>query len=276
MRGKGCCIQLSPDPPDHPRLCGEKSILVLCMYTNMGSPPPMRRKEFLFRVRLMSSGITPAYAGKRAIKSTHATMTRDHPRLCGEKFASYGTSIAPTGSPPPMRGKEQWAKAAGIRAGITPAYAGKSRELSACRRKRQDHPRLCGEKCTKKKQLICALGSPPPMRGKAFSKANGNADLGITPAYAGKRWFRFLSSFALGDHPRLCGEKLCEDNPRAAVAGSPPPMRGKGTGLMYRGCDDGITPAYAGKRQDDLCRDQCTEDHPRLCGEKIRCLGHTS
>ena len=29
----------------------------------------------------------------------------------------------------------------------------------------------------------------------------------ITPAYAGKRWFRSLSSFALGDHPRLCGEK---------------------------------------------------------------------
>ena len=67
------------------------------------------------------------------------------------------------------------------------------------------------------------------MRGKAFSKANGNADLGITPAYAGKRWFRFLSSFALGDHPRLCGEKS--------------------TGVDVSSLSLGITPAYAGKRE---------------------------
>ena len=74
--------------------------------------------------------------------------------------------------------------------------------------------------------------------------------VGITPAYAGKRccWHRLPKEH--WDHPRLCGEKLCEDNPRAAVAGSPPPMRGK----VQTVCDAngwyGITPAYAGKRTD--------------------------
>ena len=46
-------------------------------------------------------------------------------------------------------------------------------------------------------------------------------------------------------------------------------MRGKGTGLMYRGLDDGITPAYAGKRSSKSIRRNACRDHPRLCGEKL-------
>ena len=71
------------------------------------------------------------------------------------------------------------------------------------------------------------------------------------------------------DHPRLCGEKL---KPRRRILtnqGSPPPMRGKVSSIMKRAWEIGITPAYAGKSL--LCQDVCwrSEDHPRLCGEKI-------
>ena len=31
-----------------------------------------------------------------------------------------------------------------------------------------------------------------------------------------------------------------------------------------------ITPAYAGKRQLSTPHTPCTEDHPRLCGEKYK------
>ena len=53
------------------------------------------------------------------------------------------------------------------------------------------------------------------------------------------------------------------------LTGSPPPMRGKDT---LRTCDCaaiGITPAYAGKSLFCTCIQMCSEDHPRLCGEKI-------
>ena len=65
-----------------------------------------------------------------------------------------------------MRGKAAEEARNQMEAGITPAYAGKSSVaiLPACHS--WDHPRLCGEKCTKYKLMICTIGSPPPMRGK--------------------------------------------------------------------------------------------------------------
>ena len=47
-------------------------------------------------------------------------------------------------------------------------------------------------------------------------------------------------------------------------------MRGKVTNHAPRLCRKGITPAYAGKST--TCHSGCTpeQDHPRLCGEKLR------
>ena len=50
--------------------------------------------------------------------------------------------------------------------------------------------------------------------------------------------------------------------------GSPPPMRGKVTGLDSVLANFGITPAYAGKRLLFSRAELAAEDHPRLCGEK--------
>ena len=90
---------------DHPRLCGEKSTLVLCMYTNMGSPPPMRGKGVSGFSLTSVYRITPAYAGKSAALSHKLRLGGDHPRLCGEKFKNYVDLFHDKGSPPPMRGK---------------------------------------------------------------------------------------------------------------------------------------------------------------------------
>ena len=57
------------DVEDHPRLCGEKTGTLKPNSLIEGSPPPMRGKvQNRFR-SLCSVGITPAYAGKRAILS---------------------------------------------------------------------------------------------------------------------------------------------------------------------------------------------------------------
>ena len=49
--------------------------------------------------------ITPAYAGKSFPVVFIISNSRDHPRLCGEKFESATYKKADEGSPPPMRGK---------------------------------------------------------------------------------------------------------------------------------------------------------------------------
>ena len=54
---------------DHPRLCGEKSLMNRSSGTILGSPPPMRGKAGTGKTTTASVGITPAYAGKRLKRS---------------------------------------------------------------------------------------------------------------------------------------------------------------------------------------------------------------
>ena len=132
---------------------------------------------------------------------------------------------------------------------ITPAYAGKSLKRRMRQFGCQDHPRLCGEKRATSGRSSRSTGSPPPMRGKGEDRRNSATDNGITPAYAGKsrcgcRWRKKLR-----DHPRLCGEKFRIHSFITCQPGSPPPMRGKDYTPHCVKCQEGITPAYAGKRQ---------------------------
>ena len=69
-----------------------------------------------------------------------------------------------------MRGKETAADFVYNENWITPAYAGKSRALYAEAKNYEDHPRLCGEKVEQRNIVIDTIGSPPPMRGKAFRR----------------------------------------------------------------------------------------------------------
>ena len=93
--------------------------------------------------------ITPAYAGKSELPPTLIKVSKDHPRLCGEKPIFFKRVRAHPGSPPPMRGKVYLDKTNKFYDGITPAYAGKSMFFTSMVVSTRDHPRLCGEKTKK-------------------------------------------------------------------------------------------------------------------------------
>ena len=155
---------------DHPRLCGEKAAGHRTRQGNPGSPPPMRGKDQTDGVQTHDQGITPAYAGKRTEGSFSYETSRDHPRLCGEKFDQMCFAGRDPGSPPPMRGKVTVNPDGSVTHGITPAYAGKRPFAVNKTPAGGDHPRLCGEKFSESLQTLVMIGSPPPMRGKACDK----------------------------------------------------------------------------------------------------------
>ena len=155
---------------DHPRVCGEKQEHVHRAVPGRGSPPRMRGKEQDQRHRRLHPGITPACAGKSYTQMYFATTARDHPRMCGEKLHADVFCNNCEGSPPHVRGK----------AGA--CTHGQARHW--------DHPRVCGEKVFLSVPATSVLGSPPRMRGKAFPIAPTAFATGITPAYAGKSWYR--------------------------------------------------------------------------------------
>ena len=106
-----------------------------------------------------------------------------------------------------MRGKVSVGRLEVVSVGITPAYAGKRSSRRSAMHRKQDHPRLCGEKLLLFARRVLFLGSPPPMRGKGFHSFTSCLISRITPAYAGKSRKPMHCRKPMQDHPRLCGEK---------------------------------------------------------------------
>ena len=157
------------------------------VHIGWGSPPLTRGKVGRLFCPAQLLGITPAYAGKRGRSRLPQAVTRDHPRLRGEKHTRGFSYLYGTGSPPLTRGKGADLRQVLLRPGITPAYAGK-RPFSASRcRGFWDHPRLRGEKALRRRRFHPGAGSPPLTRGKAQGRDTVCKTLRITPAYAGKR-----------------------------------------------------------------------------------------
>ena len=169
--------------------------------------------------------------------------------MCGEK-AAVGTvvGVVGSGSPPRVRGKEQYRELAILRKRITPACAGKSLCPRCSVKLYQDHPRVCGEKLVS--TLLCQAlpGSPPRVRGKAMIPSSPQAQIRITPACAGKSRSCLASRLCIQDHPRVCGEKPVPGLQAWDGLGSPPRVRGKVISGSFRIIKRGITPACAGKR----------------------------
>ena len=240
---------LTEETASVPRMCWEKLSAVFTSCINLGSPPRVRGKDAVCTVGDAGCRITPACAGKRAIQGARAAGTEDHPRVCGEKVARLSAMLMPVGSPPRVRGKVQVCSGVVSEQRITPACAGKRFLESVHNRQKEDHPRVCGEKCFSRLAPLPAEGSPPRVRGKEFTTAS--------------------STIVLWDHPRVCGEKAVLPMWTNTRLGSPPRVRGKAFSYSARSRAVGITPACAGKRPPDFPSRPPAGDHPRVCGEKV-------
>ena len=147
MRGKASKANKSlAEERITPAYAGKSSKYLFAISAVLGSPPRMRGKVVFPVENSVENGITPAYAGKRMHGTMRTTTTRDHPRVCGEKCRLIPAFCRVVGSPPRMRGKETREGHIITEFRITPAYAGKSRNIAELAASFRDHPRVCGEK----------------------------------------------------------------------------------------------------------------------------------
>ena len=110
---------------DHPRVCGEKLLILGRQLLHLGSPPRVRGKGRGRGMALAHHGITPACAGKRQWFSLGVFIASDHPRVCGEKWPCVKSFHEIHGSPPRVRGKDFLDAFFVSPFRITPACAGK-------------------------------------------------------------------------------------------------------------------------------------------------------
>ena len=212
---------------DHPRACGENAFFANLSRLRPGSPPRMRGKHIAKAYAANKSRITPAHAGKTMEEADSDGGWSDHPRACGENASPRTGMLCGIGSPPRMRGK-RLPHSCGITAlRITPAHAGKTRDICARSRSAEDHPRACGENTGLVMSGCAYPGSPPRMRGKPGLILDCSRASRITPAHAGKTHRRNDGCTIYKDHPRACGENISRAVGFGGERGSPPRMRGK-------------------------------------------------
>ena len=111
---------------DHPRMCGENSVVPSSASSNKGSPPHVRGKPTIKSRLAQAMGITPACAGKTFVQALQISICQDHPRMCGENRHLSNVNLAGPGSPPHVRGKLESLGTIVGKLGITPACAGKT------------------------------------------------------------------------------------------------------------------------------------------------------
>ena len=130
---------------DHPRMCGEHVVSTIKNARSKGSSPHVRGAPCAYYVVAWSVGIIPACAGSTPPPRGLRTMSRDHPRMCGE-HEQFGEFVGVyLGSSPHVRGAlsrfERFYKIIGI----IPACAGSTVCSATPRYYVRDHPRMCGE-----------------------------------------------------------------------------------------------------------------------------------
>ena len=126
--------------------------------------------------------------------------------MCGKDHLVEKMGILAGGSPPRVRERPVRIAHNPQPTRITPACAGKTGVGDIIKRRRKDHPRVCGKDHFLRKTLALTKGSPPRVRERRLFSANNVVVSGITPACAGKTADRPGYMPGPQDHPRVCGK----------------------------------------------------------------------
>ena len=104
---------------------GEKVTGLAAPTIEPGSPPHGRGKGRCGVKGQRPFRITPAWAGKRETPFYRKSISKDHPRMGGEKANGNDAPDDDEGSPPHGQGKDDVFRGQILLPGITPAWAGK-------------------------------------------------------------------------------------------------------------------------------------------------------
>ena len=231
----------------HPRSRGENLAWAVEGAREYGSSPLTRGKRGERGSACSMIWLIPAHAGKTRSRRGSARISTAHPRSRGENRSLLTDLISPSGSSPLTRGKQGVDRRGGPARGLIPAHAGKTAHVRRCDHLTAAHPRSRGENGVWERASESAGGSSPLTRGKLdYSRPRGKGN-GLIPAHAGKTVSRTPLQSSGPAHPRSRGENLIPRTTRVIAAGSSPLTRGKRMLPSWKGPEDRLIPAHAGK-----------------------------
>ena len=129
------------------------------------------------------------------------------------------------------------------------------------------HPRSRGENIFHGRAVFLHGGSSPLTRGKLRGVLDGDLDLRLIPAHAGKTVQPRCRTHRPGAHPRSRGENHTYRMRHLVATGSSPLTRGKRVSAQVVPNRLGLIPAHAGKTGPQWLMLSRGTAHPRSRGE---------
>ena len=214
--------------PVHPRVCGERQAVT--------------------HDRATASGSSPRVRGTRTPTSLHDSRSPVHPRVCGERDDTHNMTVRVSGSSPRVRGTQSSRRRSFPTPRFIPACAGNAAMIRRPILNSAVHPRVCGERLSRKRATPGKVGSSPRVRGTR------------------RGWCRSAPGFPV--HPRVCGERQPPAHPVQELGGSSPRVRGTPRRLTLQPVGVRFIPACAGNAPFHQSGRQRQPVHPRVCGER--------
>ena len=256
----------------HPRMRGERHLVTRMDPCQDGSSPHVRGTPTAPEAETLRSRFIPACAGNAHPLRACIRCQSVHPRMREERTRGRPISEERIGSSPHTRGTRRPRVRSHKTRRFIPACAGNAAGADPRTGPASVHPRMRGERVRWAAAPSSISGSSPHVRGMPACRFNNIDPDRFIPACAGNASRISATCSATPVHPRMCGERIRWYQPKSGKHGSSPHARGTPYILLYDSGNDRFIPACAGNARLTGSEARRTAVHPRMRGERVRCL----
>ena len=150
---------------DHPHVCGEHFSRDCAIITTSGSSPRVWGASHGKSIGNQVTRIIPTCVGSMQPNDTSSNYATDHPHVCGEHTITDDIDAVSYGSSPRVWGASIDAGVLAIARRIIPTCVGSIYSQVPARRRRRDHPHVCGEHSSFAAPICTHPGSSPRVWG---------------------------------------------------------------------------------------------------------------
>ena len=212
---------------DHLRVCGADQTTNRAWGAGTGSSPRVRSRLLAGAFDVAPAGIISACAEQTARRSTSASRSPDHLRVCGADELRPVAAVGHAGSSPRVRSRPAVGRGDRGVEGIISACAEQTSRLPRLRTRRPDHLRVCGADGKPYDRWEPGGGSSPRVRSRHRLVGRACPPPGIISACAEQTAGGWYAYKAVRDHLRVCGADLTVCVTGAGVSGSSPRVRSR-------------------------------------------------
>ena len=199
----------SGDISAHPHVCGEHSLYVCGVLTQLGSSPRVWGAPRVVLACVRFGRLIPTCVGSTPPSSRKHRTGPAHPHVCGEHWKRFARRNRPPGSSPRVWGALHNIKSQRCTRRLIPTCVGSTSIAAMISRLIAAHPHVCGEHTLVPLSREGQPGSSPRVWGAQKLRNPIHKRARLIPTCVGSTCLDRRLLACSQAHPHVCGEHTC-------------------------------------------------------------------